>query len=130
MDKDGWFNFQSYAYSSRGIHKALLFDEKGREKILVPHEVILLKAQTLLVIIASTLLAIKLETWESVSMYNFWRVFMQLGYDQGAMMTSGELPTSSILVAKARFFGEGPPDPRGDGKDVLSGSGVRWSQII
>lgn len=65
---------------------------------LMPWEVFPLKAQTLLAIVGPTLLSTKVETRESAAVYNPQRVLRRLAYDQGAVMISEELATSSILI--------------------------------
>lgn len=51
-DKEGAFCFYQYSYTSKGVTKAQLFEEHGREISLVPRESCLVKTHTLVAIVA------------------------------------------------------------------------------
>lgn len=63
IDKEEVIHFE-------GITRAPLFEEESRTIILVPQEACPPKPQTLLVIVVPTLLLSKLESGESVTIYN------------------------------------------------------------
>lgn len=58
--KKGRYNIRPYTYNPRDILRAQLFEEDSNEISLMPREVVLVKARTLLGIVAPTLFPAKL----------------------------------------------------------------------
>lgn len=81
IDKEEGFCFSPYTCTPMGIIKAQLFGELNEEINLVPLEACSLKALTLPMMMAPTLLPCKLESGECISVYNPQRVLQQLKYD-------------------------------------------------
>lgn len=95
VDKEQVFYFRPYSYTPKGITKAYFFEDNSGEISLVPLGFCPMRSQTTLVVVAPSLLPNKLESRESVALYNPKRVFRQLGYDQGAVIISGVRPRSA-----------------------------------
>lgn len=66
-DKEDALCFRTYSYTPWGIMKPHLFGEMHEEVNLMPQDACLSKAQTLLAILAPTLLLYKLESGKNIS---------------------------------------------------------------
>lgn len=70
IDKEDSFNFNHYTYTPQEILKAQHLEEDSRAISLMPQETVHVKFQTLLGILAPSLLSSKLESVESVVINN------------------------------------------------------------
>lgn len=88
IDAEKSFNFQPYAYTPWEVTPNLFYAESSKEILIVPWGGIPIGAYFFLVVIAPTLLPLKLESGESMTSYNVGS-FNNLGSTRGGSVDRG-----------------------------------------
>lgn len=97
IDLEGNFNFRQYVYVPTGIHRIKLFEEGSSEASSVSRSLTPVNAQFHFSVVAHASFLFMLESKKGRTVYNPKRATCQFGYNQGAVVLSGDHSTSMLL---------------------------------